>query len=677
MKRIMRVLLVILFILLPIRVKALKTTSELISVKKMGVDVELGDMQLKNVSFVPYNNYQNSGQKGYTINASFYSLYKKNINVSIVFKLYDNFKNELKTYEDKFDLSYDRYVLYEKGEVYPSLDSVAYYSVKLEILTDVSTPKKSDVSTDYYIDELSSNIVITEDREIIYNEKLNVTFSNDSNYFYYYVPVKDIYLLKNIKVDDKYKIELEKGINNITVGSKDKKYKDEQVFNVSYKYILGKDYNKFDDVIKLDLINSFNDYVKKSNITIKVPKEKGIKEIIFYLDGDKIKQDYKIDGNIITLKYKKLKNNSVLGMKMVFENNYFTNRKSIVDNMIMGGLVLPITSFLVVLIVYMLIRNKKIMSKNINMDLISKYSSLEVGYLYNDKLDNKDIMSMLLSLANKGYLNIEKQKDGYLLTKVKEYEDNNEYEKALLEGIFGEKNSVKEEDLYYLDNSFINDIKNSIEQKYKAKFYNNYFNKYLVVVILAYLTVFLITYRPLVVFDHTYLLLGVSLSMLILTVVFIIVNSSFKLIERIIGYLSVTIFYTFLAYFVILPSLKVSILYMLIYIVGILSIIGSFVIYRMIPKRKMAANRLLRNINRLKHDIDKNVVVDKDKFLKLLPYTYVIDSYDNFTNRNVFNEVNWYIDNNFVYWNFVNEMKTLLANITYDLTHVDRNGVNK
>ena len=167
------------------------------------------------------------------------------------------------------------------------------------------------------------------------------------------------------------------------------------------------------------------------------------------------------------------------------------------------------------------------------------------------------------------------------------------------------------------------------------------------------------------------------MSLVLFTIIFIIVNSRFRLIERLIGYLCVLVFYSFLAYFVILPSLRISIIYGYIYFIGILCIAGCLVLYRIVPKRRKNSNKLLRNINRLKSDIDNNKKVDKDMLLQLLPYTYAIDCYDKYTVNNQCEEVEWYEIDNYVYEEFVSNIKALLANITYDLTHEDREGVNK
>ena len=679
MKRILRVILLIfiLLILLPSKIFAVSVDSGFIGVRDTNVSVSLGDSSLTNIAYVLYDSYQNSKVKGYEVNAILRSGYSKTIDIKIILKLYDSAKNVLITYDDVFTLKTGERVLYDKTDRYNGADNISYYSFYMELLTDVKESKQEKIKADYYVDNIISNIFLTEDRKVQYNDVLNVKFESTNYFFNYYIPVKQIYLLEDLNFDHKSFVELEKGVNKVRLGSRDKKLPSSEVFKVSYTYDLGKDYNRDEDVVEFDLINAFDNLYKGGKFTIILPKEEGIENIGFYLNGKKEELEYNKTSNRITGKISKLKTNDVLSVKITFNDGYFLHTNSIIDMWLKLGLVLPIASLLVIIIIFLLIRDKKLMTKSVDMDLISKYSSLEVGYLYNDKLDNKDIISMLLSLANKGYVKIEKNKNGFVLHKVKDYDGDNEFEKDFLDGVFYENTVIKEEQLYYMDSSFMDDIRYNINSKYKNKFYNNYFNKYLLLIIACYVSLFIITYRPLVVFDTSYLLLGVGLSLLLFTLIFVVVNSNFKLIERIIGYLSITVFYVFLAYFVILPSLKVSNLYIFIYIIGMLCIAGSLVLYRMIPKRKPSSNKLLRNINRLKKDIESNGFVNKELFLHLLPYTYAIDCYDKFTNVNVCENVSWYDDKNYVYLEFVNDIKTLLANVTYDLTHNDKNGVNR
>ena len=677
MKRIKIILLLMFLILLPVKTMALSVDSDLISVNKRGVNIELGDLLLKNVTFVSYNNYQNTKTKGYIVNASFYSAYDKEVEVKIILKLYDSSKNILRTYEDNYKLLKDKIALFEVGEQYPAVDGIAYYSIYLEMLTDVSKPEKKELSSAYYIDNFNANIDITEKREVKYNNKIDVNFESSNYFFNYYIPVKDIYVLRDINVNNVYKLDLEKGINNLRIGSKDKKMNKNEYYNITYTYDMGKDYNKGKDIVEFDIVNSFSNYVKKGDFIINVPDSKRINNIYFYLDGKEERIKYDLNNNSIKGSFDTIKSNSVLSAKIEFEDKYFMKASSIIDIWMMLGLFLPIACLLIILLIFILVRDKKIIAKKLDLDLLKKYSSLEVGFLYNDKLDDKDIMSMLISLANKGYINIERNSDGFVLKKIKEYQEENEFEKDFLDGIFYNNKIVNEEDLYYMDSSFIDDIKYNINYKYKNRFYNNYFNKYSLFIIICYISLFIISYRPLINYDESFLVLGVSLSLIIFTVIFVVVNSNFKVIERVIGYLCILVFYSFLFYFIILPSLNISSLYLFIYFIGLLCLSGILAIYRLIPKRKRATNKLLRIINRLKKNIEKNKNIPEESFLELLPYTYAIDCYDKYTNTNTCEKVDWYEDENFVYLDFVRDIKTLLANITYDLTHNIGNGVNK
>ena len=88
------------------------------------------------------------------------------------------------------------------------------------------------------------------------------------------------------------------------------------------------------------------------------------------------------------VKKEKLKKKKVKKEKKTLKEKIttsFTNTKSLIDTWLKIGLFLPVSTLLVTIIVFLLIRDKKIMSKRIDLNLLTNYSSLEVGYLYNDR----------------------------------------------------------------------------------------------------------------------------------------------------------------------------------------------------------------------------------------------------------------------------------------------------
>lgn len=72
----------------------------------------------------------------------------------------------------------------------------------------------------------------------------------------------------------------------------------------------------------------------------------------------------------------------------------------------------------------------------------TEINSLELGFLYKGYATSKDGVSLLIYLANKGYIKISTPKVGlftsnaFKITKLKEYDGNNEREKEFFEGLF-------------------------------------------------------------------------------------------------------------------------------------------------------------------------------------------------------------------------------------------------
>jgi hypothetical protein len=84
-------------------------------------------------------------------------------------------------------------------------------------------------------------------------------------------------------------------------------------------------------------------------------------------------------------------------------------------------------------------------------------NSLDVGFLYKGSVSSNDVLSLLIYLANKGYLTIEEteesgifsKKKGFKLKKLKDYDGSDSNEKIFFEGLFkGGKTEVTSKDLY-------------------------------------------------------------------------------------------------------------------------------------------------------------------------------------------------------------------------------------
>jgi hypothetical protein len=98
-----------------------------------------------------------------------------------------------------------------------------------------------------------------------------------------------------------------------------------------------------------------------------------------------------------------------------------------------------------------------------------KIKPAEVGTLFDETADNRDISATIVDLAIKGYLKIkEKKKNEYTLIKVKEFGDDPslaDFEKDILKGIFKSANETTTMKLSGSFYSTANKVKNDLYQK--------------------------------------------------------------------------------------------------------------------------------------------------------------------------------------------------------------------
>lgn len=107
-------------------------------------------------------------------------------------------------------------------------------------------------------------------------------------------------------------------------------------------------------------------------------------------------------------------------------------------------LIIIIITSIIIFAVYRKNSNSKIVTPVVQFSVDKKFTSADVGYIIDKKVNNKDIASLIILWAQKGYLEIIEEKKKTYIRKVKdadEYMKN--YEKNLFEAIFSGKNKSK------------------------------------------------------------------------------------------------------------------------------------------------------------------------------------------------------------------------------------------
>ena len=138
---------------------------------------------------------------------------------------------------------------------------------------------------------------------------------------------------------------------------------------------------------------------------------------------------------------------------IVFPNKIFAASSSSVysiknDKTYVYSIVTIIFCAICVLIAYILLKNHKKndeVIENIEFYPPKGYNSAEIGFLYEGTASTESITSLLIYLANKGYLKIEETDEDeeilneskkFKITKIKEYDGKNEYERLFFDGLF-------------------------------------------------------------------------------------------------------------------------------------------------------------------------------------------------------------------------------------------------
>ena len=176
---------------------------------------------------------------------------------------------------------------------------------------------------------------------------LEMSYSDKKEYYYRNIPRYHIYKLEDIDTSKKYIKTLEKSIDVIRIGerNKDIEKRDKLVFEYSYNY--GKDYNKGYDEVEIPIINNYDSAIKNANITINLPSTKDIKDIKFIKDNKNTKIKYTIEGSKIITNIKNIKSNKIIKIIITFDDNYFKDTTSIIDGKLKFALVLPVITLYV------------------------------------------------------------------------------------------------------------------------------------------------------------------------------------------------------------------------------------------------------------------------------------------------------------------------------------------
>ena len=518
---------------------------------------------------------------------------------------------------------------------------------------------------DYVIDAYDINIVVNENNSFDITETIIAYFNVPKHGIYRKIPLNNKIVrldgtsstnrakISNLTVNTTYETSKSNGVYNIQMGDADKTVTGSQTYVIKYNYNIGKDPIKNYDELYYNIIgDEWDTSIEHVTFTITMPKEFDKSKLGFshgrvgFVDSNDV--FYQVNGNVITGQYNgKLNKGEALTVRCELPEGYFAFAQSnlnILDYLI---LIIPIIGLLVSFILWFIFGRDKKVIETVEFYPPKDFNSLEVGFLYKGVADIKDITSLLIYLAEKGYIQIlEEPNESNILSqdvkiiKLKDYDKNNVNERLFLNGLFANSTSTNGTSTYLseLYNKFYRTIQNisqniNTKENRKKIFEQQASSKKIIIIFFAIISFLLITTVPFFNYgdidDFLPALLFPGLGFIVMIFcLFKGATTYAKVVGTIFG-----LVYGGLTFITkVLPVIINEPLYMISYFTGIICIFGMSIFLIFLPKRNTYGLEILGKIKGFKtyletvekKKLEAMIMQNPNYFYDILPYTYVL-----------------------------------------------------
>ena len=322
----------------------------------------------------------------------------------------------------------------------------------------------------YCITSYDVDLNVHKNRTVDVTEKIDVFFLAPSKDFKRVFPIKSQFFyndlqnknkdveISDIQINEPYKLQQTNDAIILKIGDSSKTLMGPKHYQIKYKYTMGNDLLKASDLFYFNIIDR-NWYTTIDNIKFRiklpVPYIYLLQSTSFSLgkidsDGYNARElNYFIEKNkIITGKVNRiLSPKEGLSVRILLPNSYFVKEIKFVDKNFIF-LFISVLTIIAFLMWFIFGRDKKIIPI-INCYPPKNKNSAEIGVEYKGIASSKEIVSLVLYLANKGYLEIEDDGISFSIRKLKDYDGQKAYEKRLMSALFKNSDIVTIEDLMF------------------------------------------------------------------------------------------------------------------------------------------------------------------------------------------------------------------------------------
>lgn len=289
--------------------------------------------------------------------------------------------------------------------------------------------------------------------------------------------------ITNVSVDNTFETYTDEGIFYIRIGSEYSYVQGINTYTINYKFIIGDDrITEFDQFYYNIIGTSWDTTISNVSFKLTLPNavEQDEKLNVYYGEygstaGFEISPD--ITGKVFEYSFPHtFMAFEGLSARIVFEQGYFSTSRNIVMDILILILLLSFIGFGFLL--YQKFNNKQILVPVVNFTVLNNLPPCDVGYIIDGYVDNKDIASLIVYWAQKGFLNIvnvakKANKEDFELVKVKDADESmTSYEKKIFDKIFN-KDEVKLSSVGERIAQSVLEAKVSIIDKHEKETFNN------------------------------------------------------------------------------------------------------------------------------------------------------------------------------------------------------------
>lgn len=323
---------------------------------------------------------------------------------------------------------------------------------------------QSSSYADYTTEAFDVNATITKGHVIHMTEEITVNFSGTRHHgITRYIPVQsEYYKISNIESSG-FDIETSHESNSysdyiiVRMGDADEYLSGRQTFALSYDMICYRDTSNSADYLSLDLLpTGWETPIKSSTLTLAMPKSINWDAVKYYsgsyskesaLSSIFTKKVY-TSANKVIITGKNLPLGTGVTVSSTLPEGYWVDPANRDWAGVILWIVLGIIPLLTLLLWFIFGRDPKVV-RTVEFEPPEGMTPAEIGYIVDGVIDNKDMASMLMYFAYKGYLKINEVKRGtFEVTKLKDIDESEKlFAKTMFEGIFASGDTVSLDDM--------------------------------------------------------------------------------------------------------------------------------------------------------------------------------------------------------------------------------------